>query len=134
MNEFLPILGSLAVLTFIGFQIAAPLLMKRRVENISTLRTEELRDIFYDPSKCIFFGAAAKELEKRNESLAFTFPAFLDLALSQNMTHAIFGKNGLKAYFPEAVKDIDLEKAFLSKVSKAKLQRLKDQVGELTKT
>jgi hypothetical protein len=134
MNELITILGTIVTVAYLGFQLSAPLLMKRKLERIKLLHTDELRDLFTDQSKSIFFGAAANELNERGENLTFTLPVFLDLALSRNMALSVIGKGSLKLYFSDAVKDIDLDKTFLPKESKSRLKNLKHQIDELTKT
>lgn len=132
MNNLITILGTIAAVAFLGFQFSGPLLMQRKLKRIKSLPTDELRDLFSDHTKSIFFGAAANELKERDENLSFTFPIFLDLTLSGNITLSIIGKGCLKSYFPEVVKDINLDKTLLPKESKVKLQELKQKVDELT--
>jgi hypothetical protein len=132
MKEILTTLGVVAGVAFFGFQFVSPLLMQRKLKRIASLPTDELKALFGDRKNRIFFGVAAKSLQERSEDLSFAFPAFLDMTLSGNISLVILGKGCLKTYFPDVVKDIDLEKALLPKESKARLQELKQKVNELT--
>jgi len=132
MKEVLTILGAIAGVAFVAFQLASPMLMQRKLKRIASLPTDELKALFGDPKNRIFFGVAAKSLQERDEDLSFAFPAFLDMTLSGNMSLVILGKGCLKTYFPDVVKDIDLDKTLLTKESKATLQELKQNVDELT--
>ena len=64
MKEILTTLGMIVGLVFFGFQLASPMLMRRRLNRIASLPTDELKALFADSNYGIYLAVAAKTLQE----------------------------------------------------------------------
>ena len=121
----------LLVLGVIGYVVLHSTVQSFKMSRIAKKSTADLKALFKLRSNFCYYAKATEELRGRGEDISFTFPTFLDLALSGGLRELI-GKGCLQSQFGEKLSHIDLTGEKLTPEAKAQLEELKEQVEKLT--
>ena len=97
----------LLVLAFIGYIVLHGTVQSFKMSRIPKKSTADLKALFNLRSNFCYYAKATEELKGRGEDIMFTFPAFLDLALSGGVMQMI-GKGCLLSQFGDKLSHIDL--------------------------
>jgi len=98
---------------------------------IPHLKTSTLKALFGHNVNALAFQKASEELVKRGEDMTFTFPIFLDLALSGDELKELIGRGSLQRYFRDKLTHIDLTGKQMKPEAREQLQELRRKLDEI---
>lgn len=96
-----------------------------RATRVPRLSTPQLKDLFRDRKKLVYYHQAALELKRRGEDIRFIVPALIDGALLYGPPGWV-GQGCLKHHFPELVQGMDLSSPRLSASDRARLKQIRE--------
>ena len=87
---------------------------------------DDLKKLFDHARNVHYYQKATAELKKRGGDIDFIFPHFIEMVLSNNTTNMMLGWAGLKEFFSDRVKGVDLSSAPPTSEARARLKEIKN--------
>ena len=121
---------ALIVIGIITLMVGPGAIFEIRKRRIPKMSTEGLKELFNKKYNYPYFNLAVLELKKRGEDISFTFPAFLDLALSPRVEKLI-GIGNLNSHFGEKLPHINLSGEELTPEGRKQLLEVKEKLQSI---